>query len=160
VAPQNDKEQVQATQRVHKSRMPGLSGNYILCGGAQNCQHNQNDFPYMQKRGGERCRTWFGHCATRHEASGSIPGRVLGYFQVVSSTSYPASRADICAVLVVPNVKLRMEAQHRIPPLRRHDILRGSFTFTFCTKIMVHHTVPASLYPVRAQKLKSSSYFF
>jgi hypothetical protein len=45
VVPQNDKEQVQATQGVHKSRTPGLPGS------AQNCLHNENYFPYMQNRG-------------------------------------------------------------------------------------------------------------
>ena len=45
MVPQNDKEEVQATQWVHKYRTPGLPG------GAQNCQHKENYFPYIQKRG-------------------------------------------------------------------------------------------------------------
>ena len=40
----------------------------------------------------------------------------------------PARRVDNSAVLVVPNVKARMEAQHYIPPLSLHDLLRESFT--------------------------------
>jgi hypothetical protein len=42
----------------------------------------------------------------------------------------PARVADNCAVLVVPNVKVRMEAQHSIAPLSLYDLLRESFTFT------------------------------
>ena len=42
----------------------------------------------------------------------------------------PARRADNSAVLAVPNVKVRKEAQHSIPPLSHHDLLRESFTFT------------------------------
>ena len=106
MTPKNDKEQVQATQRVHKSRTPGLSGNYILCGGAQNCQHNKIIF-LTCKNVGRAVPHWIRHCATRHETSGSIPGRVLEYFQVIYCNLYPASRADSCAVLVVPNVKVR-----------------------------------------------------
>ena len=40
----------------------------------------------------------------------------------------PARRA-IFSVLVVPNVKVRMEAQYPIPPVSLHDLLRESFTF-------------------------------
>ena len=40
-----------------------------------------------------------------------------------------ARRADSSAVLVVPNVKVRMETQHSISPLSVHDLLRESFTF-------------------------------
>jgi hypothetical protein len=38
--------------------------------------------------------------------------------------------ADNSAVLVVPNVEVRMEAQHSIRPLSLHDFLWESF-FTF-----------------------------
>ena len=38
-------------------------------------------------------------------------------------------RADNFAVLVVPNVKVRMGAQHSIPPLSLHDFLQQSFTY-------------------------------
>jgi hypothetical protein len=41
----------------------------------------------------------------------------------------PARRANNSAFLVVPNVKIRMEAQHSIPPLSLHDLLREMFTF-------------------------------
>ena len=43
----------------------------------------------------------------------------------------PARRADNSAVLVVPNVKVRMEARHSIPPLCLDDLLWESFTFSF-----------------------------
>jgi len=33
------------------------------------------------------------------------------------------------AVLVVPDVKVKMEARHSIPPLSLHDLLRESFAF-------------------------------
>jgi hypothetical protein len=42
---------------------------------------------------------------------------------------WPVRRADNSAVLVVPNVKLRMKVRHSIPPLSLHDLLRESFTF-------------------------------
>jgi hypothetical protein len=35
----------------------------------------------------------------------------------------PARRADNSAVIVVPNVKVKMEAQNSIPPLSLHDLL-------------------------------------
>jgi len=38
------------------------------------------------------------------------------------------SKADNSAVLVVPNVKVRMEAEHSVPLLRFHDLLRKSYT--------------------------------
>ena len=41
----------------------------------------------------------------------------------------PARIADSSAVLVVPNVKVRLEAQHSIARLSRHDLLGESFTF-------------------------------
>jgi hypothetical protein len=40
----------------------------------------------------------------------------------------PARTADDSAVLVVPNVKVRMEAQHSFPPLSLRDLLWESFT--------------------------------
>jgi hypothetical protein len=40
----------------------------------------------------------------------------------------PARVADSSAVLVVPNVKVRMEAQHYIPFLNLYDVLQESFT--------------------------------
>jgi hypothetical protein len=36
----------------------------------------------------------------------------------------PARTADNSAVLVVPHVKVRMEVQHSIPPLKLHDVLQ------------------------------------
>jgi hypothetical protein len=95
--------------------------------------------------------------ATRREVPVSIAGNVLGNFQVTYSfcphsvvlwsaqpltemcslprnflggKMRPARRADNCTVLVVPNVKVRTEAQHFVPPLSLHDLLRESFTFT------------------------------
>jgi len=53
----------------------------------------------------------------------------------MSTKMWPARRAHNCAVLVVLNVRLRVEAQHSIPPLSLHDLLRVSFTFTFNNKI-------------------------
>jgi hypothetical protein len=35
------------------------------------------------------------------------------------------------------NVKIRMEAQHSIPPLNLHDLLQESFTFTFIYRIVM-----------------------
>jgi len=46
-----------------------------------------------------------------------------GYAQLVR-------RADNSAILVVPNVKARMEAERSILPLSLHDFLQESFTFT------------------------------
>jgi hypothetical protein len=39
----------------------------------------------LEVEGRERCRIWLGHCATRREVPGSIPGRILGDFQVTCS---------------------------------------------------------------------------
>jgi hypothetical protein len=95
---------------------------------------------------GVRWCSWLGNCATRWEVRGSIPGRVLGNVQVTSSFCphsialgstqpllackvRPAPRPDESAVLVVQNVKVRVEAQHSIlpppPPLGLLDLLRG-----------------------------------
>ena len=35
----------------------------------------------------------------------------------------PALKADNSAILVVPNVKVRMEAQHSLPHLSLHDLI-------------------------------------
>jgi hypothetical protein len=62
--------------------------------------------------------------------TGSISGGVLRNFEMVqpfcSHTACkvrPAHRADSSTVVVVPNVKERVEAQHSIPPVRLHDLL-------------------------------------
>jgi hypothetical protein len=47
----------------------------------------------------------------------------------------PERTADNSAVLVVLNVKVRMETQHYIPPLSRHDLLRESFTLKFLLRM-------------------------
>ena len=39
----------------------------------------------------------------------------------------PARRIDICAVLIVPNVTVRMGAQHFITDLSFHDSLEESY---------------------------------
>ena len=39
----------------------------------------------------------------------------------------PVRRGDNTAILVVPNVKVKMEAQHPILPLNLHDLLWASF---------------------------------
>ena len=41
----------------------------------------------------------------------------------------PGRRADNCVVLVVSYVKVRVEAQHSIPPVNLHECLREIFTF-------------------------------
>ena len=43
---------------------------------------------------------------------------------------HPVHSADNSAILVVPNVKVRMEAQHSIPLLSLHDLLQESCTCT------------------------------
>ena len=43
----------------------------------------------------------------------------------------PARTVDNSAVLVVPNVKIRVEAQHSISALSPHDLLLESFTLPF-----------------------------
>jgi hypothetical protein len=89
------------------------------------------------------------------EVPGPIPGRVLGHFLVTSSfcshsvalrsTQHlteistkdfpwdkvrPARTADGSAVLVVQNVKVRMEARHSTSHQSLHYLLRESITFT------------------------------
>ena len=50
----------------------------------------------------------------------------------------PVGRADSSAVLVVLNVKVRIEAKHSLIPKSLHDLLRETFTFIFfTTKIMM-----------------------
>jgi hypothetical protein len=41
------------------------------------------------------------------------------------------------AILVVPNVKGRMEAQLSISPLSLHDLLQETFTFTFTAVLIM-----------------------
>jgi hypothetical protein len=43
----------------------------------------------------------------------------------------PARTADNSAVLIVPNVKVRMEAQHSIPPLIILDLLSKTCSLAF-----------------------------
>jgi len=43
---------------------------------------------------------------------------------------YPARGADKTAVLIVPNVKVKIEAKYSIYILSLHTVLQGSFTFT------------------------------
>jgi len=78
-----------------------------------------------------------------------IPGRVPGNFKSdlfllyafsspgVHSASnknegkvQPAHRTDSSAILVGPNVKARMEAQHSFLPQSLHDLLRRVLRFT------------------------------
>jgi len=47
-------------------------------------------------------------------------------------------RADNSAVLVMPNVKIRMETQHSISPLCLHDFLGESFTFGRTYRVHFH----------------------
>ena len=84
---------------------------------------------------GERCHSCLSHCATRREVPGSVFGQIRGNFQVAYfflsalrgpvGTVRPARRADNSVVLVVPNVRVRLEAQHSIPHLSLHDLLTG-----------------------------------
>jgi hypothetical protein len=53
----------------------------------------------------------------------------------MSTKMWPKLRADNSAVLVVLNVRLRVEAQHSILPLSLHDLLRISFTVTINYKM-------------------------
>ena len=76
----------------------------------------------------------------------------------------PERRADNSAVLAVPNVKVRMEAQHSVSDLSLHDVLRESFTLLlifppssshidsfFCLKInFTHRTFNRFLINMRA----------
>lgn len=95
------------------------------------------------------------HCATGWKGPGSLSGRVLGNFNVsflcprsvaLGSTQpltdmrtkevpcgYSATgrRSVSSAVLVVPNVRLRISAQHFVSALSLHDLLRESLNFTF-----------------------------
>jgi len=41
----------------------------------------------------------------------------------------PARSSDHSAVLIVPNVKIRMEAQHSSPSVSLRELLRENFTF-------------------------------
>ena len=80
------------------------------------------------------------HCILRREVPGSIPGQILGDFQVNQSFCphlafhrnehqlRPARRDDISAVLVVPNFKIKVEAQNSVTRLSLHEFLRESFT--------------------------------
>jgi hypothetical protein len=101
---------------------------------------------------GDRCLR---HCSTILEVPGSIPCRVLGNFQVTSyfcpqslalGLTQPltemttrkfswgkvrsTTRTDNTALPVVPTVKVRMEAQHSIPPLNLHYLLRKVLPYT------------------------------
>ena len=42
---------------------------------------------------------------------------------------WPAREVDKSVVLVVPNVEVRVEAEHYIPPVSLHDLLEESFAF-------------------------------
>jgi len=54
----------------------------------------------------------------------------------------PERGADNSAVLVVPNVKARTEAQHSIFLLSLHDLLRGSFYFfTYSNSIQFNSVI-------------------
>jgi hypothetical protein len=41
-----------------------------------------------------------------------------------------ARRADSSVILIVLNIKLRMETEHSIPPLSLHDFLQESIALT------------------------------
>ena len=60
----------------------------------------------------------------------SIPGVRSVLRNFLKRKLPPASRTDNCAVLVVRNAQVIVGAQHSIPLLRLHDVLRESFTCT------------------------------
>ena len=77
---------------------------------------------------GQRWCSWLRHCATRLEVALSIPGRVFENIQVTSSFCLPlpsvGSTQPVAEIKNLPNVKIRMEAQHSVSPLSLHDLLR------------------------------------
>jgi hypothetical protein len=60
------------------------------------------------------------------QMGGGVKSRRVGR---VCGASAPHTRPDNSAVLVVPNVKIRLEAQHSIYPPNHHDLLWESCTF-------------------------------
>jgi hypothetical protein len=83
---------------------------------------------------GQRWCIWLSHCATRLEVALSIPGRVFGNIQVTSSfclhSPSVGSTQSVTETKNLPNVKVRMEAQHSIYALSLHDLLWQSFRST------------------------------
>jgi hypothetical protein len=51
----------------------------------------------------------------------------------------PAGGADNCAVLVMPNVKVKLETQHSLPLVRLYNLLRESFNITFIWQPVLAH---------------------
>ena len=78
--------------------------------------------------------SWLRHCATRLEVARSIPGSVLENIQMTSSfCSHSLSvgfTQSVTETKNLPNVKVRMEAQHSVSPLGLHDLLRERFRST------------------------------
>lgn len=56
----------------------------------------------------------------------------------MSTKMWPARRADNSAVLVVLNIRLSVEAQHSIPPLSLHDLLRVAIPLPLITKLLAY----------------------
>jgi hypothetical protein len=108
----------------------------------------------------------WGHAA-QDRRWGSITSRVLENFQLsysfcphsvalgstqpltdISTKGFPSRKvqlahtADSSAILVVPNFKVGMEAQHSMPGLSLHYLLEGSFTFTFYYSTNGHCFLP------------------
>jgi hypothetical protein len=50
----------------------------------------------------------------------------------------PGRKDDISAVPVLLNIKVRMQSQHSITPPSLHDLIRGSFTFTYILAFDLH----------------------
>jgi hypothetical protein len=92
-------------------------------------------FQAIHLKWGEWWRSWFNHCIARREVAGSISGQILGNFQVTYfflsalispvGAVRPARRAENSVVLVVLNVRVRLEVQHSIPHLSFHNLLMG-----------------------------------
>jgi hypothetical protein len=50
---------------------------------------------------------------------------------------WPAHRVDNSGLLVVSNIKVRMKAQHSIPSLSLHDLIKKSFAFSMLQTFVV-----------------------
>jgi hypothetical protein len=70
-----------------------------------------------------------------------------------------AFRADNSAVQVVPNVKVKMEAQHSILPLSLHDLLWRSFTFSFHIILMTSSIIMKQNTPDESRCGLSNGYY-
>jgi hypothetical protein len=101
---------------------------------------------------GQQWHSWLRHCATRQSVPGLIPNLIPSFHiqypwgqlslhekwvpqNFLGGKAWPVNRDDNSAVLVVPNVRVKMGAQHSILPLSLHDLLWDSFTCMSCNRI-------------------------